>query len=218
MVIDNGDAAPEPVPPGLEPLVPATGSVPVSAERMPVGTERKPVRTESMPVGAEQIPARIGSRGVYATPTDLVAFHRTRAERAMRTILTFVGVCLATPIGFLIPPHLEPAALVFVLGLYFTRRAWVAEWEVVRMSGTCPRCEVMIELKRGTVLYIPHTIHCTACRAELWLEVSEAPVVDESLRRAAMEQTSAPPPTGELGGRPPQTWSPAASDWRDRQR
>jgi hypothetical protein len=31
-------------------------------------------------------------------------------------------------------------------------------------------------------------------------------------------QAAAPPPAAELGGRPPQTWSPAASDWRDRKR
>lgn len=166
--------------------------------------------------GAEQVPARIGSTGVYATPADLVAWHRTRSERAMRTILTFAGVCLATPLGFLIPPHLEPAALVFVIGLYFVRRAWVAEWEVVHMHGVCARCDAAIELKRGTVLYIPHTITCARCRAELWLDLGDAPVVEETLRRAAIDRLTQPPAAGELGGRPPQTWSPAASDWRDR--
>jgi hypothetical protein len=107
---------------------------------------------------------------------------------------------------------------VFLLGLYFTRRAWVAEWEVVHLRGTCPRCEIALELKRGTVLYIPHTITCAQCRAELWLEIGDAPVVEESLRRSAIVQAAAPPPAAELGGRPPQTWSPAASDWRDRKR
>ena len=172
----------------------------------------------SIPDGAEQVPARIGSTGVYATAADLVVFHRTRSERVMRTILTFAGVGVATPLGFLIPPHLEPAAVVFLLGLYFTRRAWVAEWEVVHLQGTCPRCESALELKRGTVLYIPHTITCAQCRAELWLEIGPAPVVEESLRRSAIVQAAAPPPAAELGGRPPQTWSPAASDWRDRKR
>jgi hypothetical protein len=172
----------------------------------------------SIPAGAEQVPARIGSTGVYATPAHLIAYQRTRSERAMRTILTFAGVCLATPVGFLIPPHLEPAALVFVIGLYFTRRAWVAEWEVVEMSGTCARCDSSLELKRGTVLYIPHTITCSHCRAELWLDIGAAPAVDESLRRAAIEQAATPPPSvGGLGGKPRQTWSPAASSWRDRQ-
>src|SRR5690606_24817839 len=121
--------------------------------------------------GAEQVDARIGSTGVYATPAELVAFHRTRSERAMRTLLTTAGICVATPLGFLIPPHLEPAAVVLLLGLYVIRRAWVAEWDVERMSGTCPRCGSVLELKRGTVLYIPHTMHCTRCRSELWLEI-----------------------------------------------
>ena len=173
----------------------------------------------TIPDGAEQVPARVGSTGVYATPADLVAFHRTRSERAMRTLLTTAAVCIATPLGFLIPPHLEPAAVVFLLGLYFIRRAWVAEWDVERMSGVCPRCESALELRRGTVLYIPHTMHCANCRAELWLETGVAPEVDESLRRAAIDGATAKPlPSGELGGRPPQTWSPAASDWRDRRR
>jgi hypothetical protein len=188
--------------------MPSGADIPLTAE----------VPAAEMPSGADRVPARVGSIGVYATSADLVALHRTRSERAMRTLLTFVAICLATPVGFLIPPHLEPAALVFILGLYFTRRAWVAEWEVVHMTGTCPRCETALALKRGTVLYIPHTIHCQKCRAELWLEIAEAPTVDETLRRDAMQQRAAPPAATELGGRPPQTWSPAASDWRDRKR
>jgi hypothetical protein len=169
-----------------------------------------------IPEGADQVAARIGGIGVYATVADLVAFQRTRAERVMRTVLTLAGTCLAMPIGFLIPPHAEPAALVFLLGLYFTRKAWVAEWEVVHMRGSCARCEAPLELKRGTVLYIPHTITCAACKAEIWLETGAAPPVDESLRRAAIDQATWPQPAGELGGRPLPTWSPASSDWRDR--
>lgn len=171
-----------------------------------------------LPTGADLVPARIGSVGVYATPAHLIAFLRTRSERAMRTLLTFAGVCLAAPLAFLIPPHLEPAVLTFLLGLYFTRRAWVAEWEVVRMAGTCSRCETPLSLRRGTVLYLPHSIRCAACRAELWLEVGAAPVVEESLRRAAIAKATEKHVSGELGGRPPQTWSPASSDWRDRRR
>ena len=171
-----------------------------------------------VPPGAEPVPARIGSVGVYATPADLIAFLRTRSERVMRTILTFAGACLATPLAFLIPPHMEPAVLVFLLGLYFTRRAWVAEWEVVHMTGTCSRCETPLSLKRGTVLYLPHSIRCAACHSELWLEVGEAPVVEEALRRDAIAKATEKHVPAELGGRPPQTWSPASSDWRDRRR
>jgi hypothetical protein len=87
------------------------------------------------------------------------------------------------------------------------------------MRGSCPRCEQPLTLKRGTMLYLPHTLHCGACRGELWLELEPAPEVDAALREAArrkvVEEGSA---TGELGGRPPLTWSPAASDWRDRKR
>jgi hypothetical protein len=77
----------------------------------------------------------------------------------------------------------------------------------------------MLALKRGTVLYLPHSITCSDCRSELWLETGAAPVVEEALRRAAIERAAFRPAVdGELGGRPPQTWSPAASDWRDRKR
>ncbi|HEX6307064.1 MAG TPA: hypothetical protein VFZ69_02685 [Longimicrobiales bacterium] len=168
-----------------------------------------------IPDGAEHVPARIGAVGVYATSAQLIAFRRTRSERAMRTVLTFAGACLGSPVAFLIPPHAEPAALAFLIGLYFTRRAWVAEWEVVRMIGTCARCDSPLELKRGTVLYLPHTLTCAQCRAELWLEVGAAPPVEESVRRAAMDRGAGRAGAGELGGRPPQTWSPAASNWGD---
>lgn len=169
-----------------------------------------------IPDGADQLVARIGGTGVYATPAELVAFHRTHTERLLRTVLTFAAVLIATPLGFLIPPHFEPAAVIFLLGLYFTRRAWVAEWDVVRMLGTCPRCDASIELKRGTVLYLPHSITCRSCRSEVWLEVGEAPHVDEERRKAAMSGTSGEAQQSELGGKPPGTWSPAASNWRDR--
>jgi hypothetical protein len=170
----------------------------------------------AIPEGAEQVPARVGGIGVYATPAALVAYMRTRSERAMRTLLTFAGTVIATPLGFLIPPHAEPAFVVFMLGLYFTRRAWVAEWEVVSMSGTCPRCEAALVLRRGTVLYIPHTLRCAACRSELWLDIGAAPEVDEAMRQAAIAKAAEPVQPGALGGRPPLTWSPGASDWRDR--
>jgi hypothetical protein len=171
-----------------------------------------------IPEGADQVPARIGGLGVYATAADLVAFLRTRSERAMRTLLTFAATLLATPVGFLIPPHAEPAFVVFMIGLYFTRRAWGAEWEVVSMSGTCARCGVAITLKKGTVLYIPHSLRCGTCRSELWLDIGAAPDVAEDLRQAAIAKVMQVSQPAELGGRPPTTWSPAASDWRDRRR
>lgn len=171
-----------------------------------------------IPEGAEQVQSRMGGVGVYATPADLVAFMRTRSERFMRTLLTFAATLIATPLGFLIPPHAEPAFLVFVLGLYFTRRAWVAQWEVVHMRGTCPRCSASLELKQGTVLFLPHSMRCGACRGEVWLELGAAAQVDESLRQEAIAKLSLPAQKTELGGRPLSTWSPAASDWRDRKR
>jgi hypothetical protein len=104
--------------------------------------------TSEIPEHAERVAARLGSTGVYSTPADLVAWQRTRTERALRTLLTFAGVCTATPLAFLIPP-----------------------------------------------------------------------VVEEALRREAIARAAFRPSVdGELGGRPPQTWSPAASDWRDRKR
>ena len=163
---------------------------------------------------AEQVPARVGAVGVYAVPADLIAHERTRSERAMRTFLTFVGTIAFVPIAFLIPPHAEPAFVVFVLGLYFTRRAWVAAWVAERMSSTCPRCSAPLSLKHNTVLYLPHSMRCHACNAECWLELEAAAVVDEAVRRAAVESMQQQP-RAELGGKPPRTWSPAASDWRD---
>lgn len=170
-----------------------------------------------LPHWADRLTARIGSLGVYATAADLTAQRRTRAERTSRTLLTFAATVAATPLGFLIPPHLEPAVVVFLIGLYFTRRAWVGEWEVLRMSGTCPRCDVAIGIRPGTVLYLPHSLTCAACRAECWLELGEAAPVEEEVRQAAMVKAREQPGRA-LGGKPPYTWSPAASDWRDRRR
>ena len=171
----------------------------------------------TVPDGADDLAARIGSLGVYATRAELVALYRTPAERAMRTLLTFIGTLLLMPLAFLIPPHMEPPGVVLLFGLYFTRRAWVGDWEVVRMNGTCPRCTAPLTLKKDTVLYLPHSLTCAACRSECWLELGAAPEIDDEVRERARLQREEPP-AGDLDGRPPLTWSPAASDWRDRKR
>jgi hypothetical protein len=163
--------------------------------------------------------ARIGALGVYATSAQLVAWRRHRPERVIRTALTFGAALLVTPFGFFIPPHLEPAAVVFLTGLYFTRRAWIGEWQAVSITANCPRCDAPVSVRRGTVLFLPHTLTCSACKAEVWLELGEAPDVAESDRRSAQERARAPLETDpDAVHRPPLTWSPAASNWRDRPR
>jgi hypothetical protein len=118
------------------------------------------------------VAARVGGLGVYATAATLTAWRRLPAERAVRTGLTFVGVLVATPLGLLVPPHLEPAALVFIIGLYFTRRAWVGEWQADELDASCPHCDAALHVKRAAMLYLPHTLTCPACRSELcWRSV-----------------------------------------------
>jgi hypothetical protein len=166
---------------------------------------------------ATTLDARIGSLALYATPAVLRAHFRSDAERVVRTALVLLASWLVAPLAFLVPPHAEPPVVVLLAGLYFARRAWVGQWVVEEMRGSCPRCSAAIELKHGTVLYLPHSLTCGACRVECWLEVGLAPEVEEAVRLEAIERTRAEP-RAPLGGRPPLTWSPAASDWRDRRR
>jgi hypothetical protein len=170
---------------------------------------------ESSAADARQVPARTGGLGVYATPADVLALRRTRGERAVLTGMTLAGSWLLAPLAFLIPPYFESGAIAIVLGLYFARRAWVGEWRALRMEGVCPRCDHALSLKPGTMLYLPHTLHCRGCRAELWLELEPAPEVAPEIRLEARRRLE-PKPREELAARPPATWSPAASNWRDR--
>lgn len=166
-----------------------------------------------------EVVARVASIGVHATPARLTAWQRQRSERGVRTAFTFAATAIAAPLAFLVPPHLEPAAAVFLLGLYFTRRAWVGEWEAIALEAACPRCDAALKLRRGTILFIPHTLTCGACRGECWLELEAAPHVEEAERREAQERArrvAEPDPAADR--RPPTTWSPASSDWRDRPR
>jgi hypothetical protein len=161
-----------------------------------------------------QVAARIGGLNVYATAAELRAWRRTRAERLTLTVITVTACWTVAPLAFLIPPHFESTIAALLLGLYFGRRAWVGEWQVSEMRGSCPGYEQEITLKRGTMLYLPHTLHCAGCRVELWLELEPAPEVSPEMRNAARqkaEQRRVP-----LAGRPLTTWSPAGSDWRDR--
>lgn len=175
--------------------------------------------TDSKPPANGTTTARIGAAGVYATPAVLDAHRRSKSERFTRAAFTLTGCWLVAPLAFMIPPYLESGLIAMLAGLYFARRSWVGEWVAVRLHGTCPRCDAEITLREGTVLYLPHTLHCGACRAECWLELEPAIVVDDAVRRAAIEQARVlrgERPSSELGGRPPKTWSPASSDWRDR--
>jgi hypothetical protein len=159
-----------------------------------------------------QVAARIGGLGVYATPARLRAWQRTRSERVTLTAMTLVGSWLLAPLAFLIPPHLESGVIAILLGLYFSRRAWVGEWRVDEMAGSCPACDAAIEVKSGTMLYLPHTLYCGGCRAELWLELEPAPEVPAEMRAAARQRLGEVR-RQELSARPPKTWSPASSDW-----
>jgi hypothetical protein len=165
---------------------------------------------------AQPVPARIGGLGVYATAAELHAWRRSRGERVTLTIITVAGCWTIAPLAFFIPPHFESVIVALLLGLYFGRRAWVGEWQISDMGGTCPRCEHAIGLKRGTMLYLPHTLHCGGCKAELWLELEPAPEVPPEIRSAARRQ--ARDRAVPLAGRLLTTWSPAGSDWRDRPR
>lgn len=171
--------------------------------------------TEPFSNKARPVPARVGALGLYATNADLLAIHRSQGERLLRAGLIVLGGMLAAPIAFLIPPHFEWSAAVMVMSLWFARQAWVGEWIVERMTGLCPRCAGALVIRRGTVLVLPHSLTCAACRTECWIEQGDAAVVDDALRAAALQKISAPV---ELGGRPPLTWSPAASNWRDYKR
>jgi hypothetical protein len=161
------------------------------------------------------VPGRVGGLGVYATPAELRATRRTRGERALLTVLTVAACWTIAPLAIFIPPHFESVIVALILGLYFGRRAWVGEWQIDSMSGTCPRCAHRLALKRGTMLYLPHTLHCGGCSAELWLELEAAPDVPAEVREAARLQAEAESRV-PLSGRPLTTWSPAGSDWRDR--
>jgi hypothetical protein len=165
-------------------------------------------------LAGQAVVARVGAVGVYATAAVLDVHRRTRAERLTRAGLTLAGSWLVAPLAFLIPPYLESGLIALVVGAWLARRAWRGEWVAEQMSGTCPRCTAALTLRSETVLYLPHTIHCPACAAECWIELEPAPDIDTTTRQAAIDQLL-PRPRGELGGRPPLTWSPAASNWRD---
>jgi hypothetical protein len=161
---------------------------------------------------ARPVPARVGALGLYATSAQLLAVHRSQSERLLRGGLTLLAGVLAAPIAFLIPPHFEWSIVTLVITLWFARQAWVGEWVVEKFSAPCPRCATNLSIRHGTLLVLPYSITCHGCRTECWVEQGEAAIVDEAMRQEALQKVLKP---AELGGRPPLTWSPAASNWRD---
>jgi len=168
--------------------------------------------SESFANDARPVPARVGALGLYATNAQLLAVHRSQSERLLRAGLTLLAGLLVTPIAFLIPPHFEWSGAAIIVSLWFARQAWVGEWVVENFHALCPRCAAEMTIKHDTLLVLPHSITCQACKTECWVEQGEAAIVDEALRQDALQKVLNP---AELGGRPPLTWSPAASNWRD---
>src|SRR5262245_22145821 len=88
----------------------------------------------------EVLQARLSLFGFVPTPATLTALRRARAERVLRAIFAAATAVVVAPMVFLIPPHIEWVILTVITGLYWTRKSWIAEFEVESLEAVCPRC------------------------------------------------------------------------------
>lgn len=111
-------------------------------------------------------PARLQLPAAGSVAANVHVVHHARRRRALRAGVILGGAVAVMPLVFVIPPHLLWPVLVLGAGLYFARREWVGEYEVVRFEGACPRCGDPLSVEPGTRIRGRQRLECYGCHRE----------------------------------------------------
>ena len=158
--------------------------------------------------------------GYQPRPARLEARPRSAVRRGLTAVTALVIGCTLAPVAILMPPHFDPAVITVLVGAYMARVYWQGRYIARSFVGTCPRCGHPLRLRSGTLLRVPHPVHCRHCRdtARLApgpaddaaggritrggqpLSPEEARAADAAWRRRRSKLS-------------PSSWSPASGDW-----
>ena len=158
--------------------------------------------------------------GFVPSVAQLQATPRGTLGRALRAALALLAGCTIGPLLLVLPPHLEPAVLTVLGGIFFARKYWRGRWVAVRFSGECPRCAQPLHLRPGTLLAFPHGVSCRHCHDTPQLvlgaiEDAAAGVITRAEGALTPEQQRAADRAWlrRRRGLTPSSWSPASTDW-----
>ena len=158
--------------------------------------------------------------GFVPTAAQLQATPRGASGRALRALAALVAGCTIGPMLLVLPPHLEPAILTVLGGVYFARKYWRGRWLVARFSADCPRCAQPLRLRPGTLLAFPHGVSCRHCHDTPRLALGAAAeatagVITRAEGALTPEQQHAADRAWlrRRRGLTPSSWSPASTDW-----
>lgn len=172
--------------------------------------------------GAEAVAleAHLEIFGFAPSAVQLEATPRGTMGRALRAALALVAGCSIGPLLLVLPPHLEPAVLTVLGGVFFARKYWRGRWIAVRFSGDCPRCAHPLRLRAGSLLAFPHGVSCRHCHdtPQLVLGAAQdaaAGVITRAQGVLSPEQQRAADRAWlrRRRGLSPSSWSPASTDW-----
>ncbi|HEX9106117.1 MAG TPA: hypothetical protein VF832_02790 [Longimicrobiales bacterium] len=158
--------------------------------------------------------------GYQPRPARLEAVPRSKVRRAISAAAALVFWCTLAPLAILMPPHFDPAVVTILVGIYMARVYWNGRYRARSLRGTCPRCGQPLRLRAGTLLRVPHPVHCRHCgdtphlapgpaddaaggritRGARALTPEEARAADAAWRRRRAKLS-------------PSSWSPASGDW-----
>ncbi len=158
--------------------------------------------------------------GFQPRPARLEARPRSTVRRAFTAAAALVIGCTLAPVAILMPPHFDPAVITILVGAYMARVYWQGRYTVHSLVGTCPRCGHLLRLRRGTLLRVPHGVHCRNCRDTPRL--APGPADDAAggrITRGARPLTAEELHAADAAWRrrrsklSPSSWSPASGDW-----
>ncbi len=158
--------------------------------------------------------------GFRPTPAHIEATPRSRLRRALTAAAALIAGCTIAPVMILMPPHFDPAVITILVGAYLARVYWQGRYNARAFTGVCPRCRRPLRLRRGTLLRVPHPLHCRHCRDTARL--LPGPADDAAAGRTTPGGHVLTPEEARAAdlawrrrraGLSHSAWSPASGDW-----
>lgn len=106
-------------------------------------------------------------------PAQARAWIQPRSDRwrVLGAVKWGLGGLVGAPLVVLIPPHVPWALGALGAGGLMAWRRLTERITLVRVSGTCPRCQGRIALEKPSRLRNPHMLSCEGCQHEVTLSL-----------------------------------------------
>lgn len=117
--------------------------------------------------------AKLVLPGAGSTDATVEVIYQSQATRVSRALITLAVAILIAPVLFFLPPHFLWPLVSLAVGGLLAWRYWTGEYYVTYFEGSCPRCEIPLEMARGTRIRGEHMLDCHGCHRHPTLIVND---------------------------------------------